>query len=144
MSVSQVIGREVPFADLLGIRVLHHEPGLARLELPARRELQNSFSVAHGGAVMTLADVALAVAAIRMDAAARGAVTVELKVSFVGRGEGALVAEGRCLKAGRSLAFCEGEVRDGRGVLVAKALGTFQLRREASPGDAVLPDGRRP
>lgn len=139
MSVSRTIGRRVPFADLLGVEVEHHQPGLARLSLEPRPELLNSFDKVHGGVVMTLADIALAVAAITQDGAALGAVTVELTVSFVGPGTGRLVAEGRCLKAGGSLAFCEGEVRDAAGALVAKALGTFKLRRGASTGDAVPP-----
>jgi uncharacterized protein (TIGR00369 family) len=143
MSVSKTIGRQVPFADLLGIRVAHHRPGLARLEVEARPELQNSFGNAHGGVVMTLADIALAVAAITQDGEARGAVTVDLTLSFVGPGKGTLVAEGRCLRIGSSLAFCEGEVRDSAGALVAKAMGTFQLRRgSGSTGDAVEPPGR--
>jgi acyl-coenzyme A thioesterase PaaI-like protein len=80
------------------------------------------------------------VAAIALDGRASGAITVELNVSFIGSGTGTLVAEGRCLKAGRSLAFSEGEVRDAGGNLVAKALGTFKLLRAAgSLGDAILP-----
>jgi uncharacterized protein (TIGR00369 family) len=129
VTLSEIIGRPVPFADLLGIRVAATEPGLARLELEVRPELQNSFHDAHGGVVSTLADVALAVAAVTSDGAARGAVTVDLSLTFVGPGRGRLVAEGRCLRAGRSLAFSEGEIRDGEGNLVAKAVGTFQLRR---------------
>lgn len=81
-------------------------------ELDIRRELMNSWRVAHGGAVMMLADIALAVAARTLDASAKGAMTVELKVSFIAPGRGRLIAEGRCLHAGRSLAFCEGEVRN--------------------------------
>jgi uncharacterized protein (TIGR00369 family) len=138
MSVSKAIGRHVPFAEHLGMRVVRHEPGLAVLALDVRPELTNSFQNAHGGVVMTLADVALALSAITRDGAARGAVTIELTVSFVGPGRGGLLAEGRCLRAGRSLAFCEGEVRDAEGSLVAKALGTFKLQR-ASAGDAVGP-----
>jgi acyl-coenzyme A thioesterase PaaI-like protein len=49
------------------------------------------------------------------------------------------VAEGRCVKAGKAIAFCEGEVLDEGGNLVAKALGTFRLRRGASSGDAIAP-----
>ncbi|MBS1108360.1 MAG: thioesterase superfamily protein [Anaeromyxobacteraceae bacterium] len=94
-----------------------------------RPELMNSFHDAHGGVVMALADVALAVAAITQDGAARGAITVDLSVSFLGPGKGTLLAEARCLRAGRSLAFSEGEIRDAEGSLVAKALGTFKLRR---------------
>ena len=129
MTLSELIGRPVPFAELLGLRVVPAEPGLARLELELRPELLNSFQDAHGGVVTTLADVALAVAAITRDGAARGAITVNLSVSFVGPGRGRLVAEARCLRSGRELAFSEGEVRDAAGELVAKAVGTFKLRR---------------
>ncbi len=133
----------MPFAELLGIRVVLREKGRAILEQRLRPELLNSWGVAHGGVVTTLADIALAVAALTLDASARGALTVELNVSFIGPGTGTLVAEGRCLKAGRSLAFSEGEIRDGEGKLVAKAVGTFQLRGErGSPGDAVGGGGR--
>ncbi len=140
MNVFNAIGRHVPFADLLGVKVAHHEPGRARLEIELRPELMNSWQVAHGGVVMTLADIALAVAALTLDRSAHGAMTIELKVSFLGPAADRLVAEARCLKAGRSLAFCEGEVTDGAGRLVAKALGTFRVRRgDGSPGDAVDP-----
>jgi len=142
MSLEKAIGRRVPFADLLGIEVTHRERGHARLELELRPELMNSWRVAHGGVVMTLADIALAVAAMTLDPGAKGAITVELKVSFLGPAEGRLVADGHCLRAGGKLAFCEGEVHDASGALVAKALGTFALRHgSGSPSDAVAPEG---
>jgi len=138
MSVSKILGRRVPFAELLGIQLTYQEPGRAILEMDLRPELQNSWHVAHGGVVMTLADIALAVAARTLETTATGAMTVELKVSFVGPGRGKLIAEGRCLRSGRSLAFCEGEVKDETGKLVAKALGTFILRRSPDIGDDAI------
>ncbi|MCX5730161.1 MAG: PaaI family thioesterase [Deltaproteobacteria bacterium] len=129
MTLSELIGRPVPFAEFLGIQIVKNQPGLARLEMALRPELLNSFHDAHGGVVMTLADVALAVAAITQDGTARGAITVDLSVSFIGPGKGTLVAESRCLRAGKVLAFSEGEIRDAQGSLVAKAIGTFKLRR---------------
>lgn len=129
MTLAELIGRPVPFADLLGIRIGAVEPGRCLLELPTRPELLNSHGGVHGGVVTALADVALAVAAIAREPGARGAYTVDLSVSFLGPGTGTLTAEGRCLRVGRSLAFSEGEVRDGRGELVAKAMGTFKVLR---------------
>jgi uncharacterized protein (TIGR00369 family) len=129
VTLSELIGRPVPFAEFLGIRIVGNEPGEARLEMALRPELLNSFHDAHGGVVMALADVALAVAAITREGTARGAITVDLSVSFLGPGKGTLSAEARCLRAGKSLAFSEGEIRDASGTLVAKAIGTFKLRR---------------
>jgi uncharacterized protein (TIGR00369 family) len=140
MSLSKIVGRPVPFAELLGVRIAHREAGLARVEVDARPELMNSHQAAHGGVVMTLADIALAVAAMTLDATCRGAVTIELKVSFLRPGTGTLVAEGRCIRHGKTLSFSEGEVRDRDGNLVAKALGTFRLvHRGEATGDAPLP-----
>jgi uncharacterized protein (TIGR00369 family) len=129
VTLSELIGRPVPFAEFLGIRIATLEPGAARLQLTLRPELLNSHHGAHGGVIMALADVALAVAAIARDGTAKGAYTVDLSVSFLGPGQGTLVAEGRCLRLGKSLAFSEGEVRDEQGELVAKAMGTFKLKR---------------
>ena len=138
MGATTSLARLVPFAEHLGIRLIRQEPGKAVLELDIRPELMNSWRVAHGGAVMTLADIALAVAARTLDATAKGAMTVELKLSFIAPGRGKLIAEGRCIHSGRSLAFCEGEVRDERGKLVAKAVGTFMLRRGRDTGDDAI------
>jgi uncharacterized protein (TIGR00369 family) len=88
---------------------------------------------------MTLLDIALAVALRSLDAAEKGAITVELKVNFVGPGLGTLVADGRCVHAGKTVAFCEGEVHDSAGKLVATASGTFMLRRERAT--ALSPEG---
>jgi uncharacterized protein (TIGR00369 family) len=129
MTLAELIGRPVPFADHLGIRLGSVDADRAVLELPLRPELLNSHGGVHGGVVTALADVALAVAAIAREPGARGAYTVDLSVSFLGPGAGTLTAEGRCLRVGRSLAFSEGEVRDDRGELVAKAIGTFKLLR---------------
>jgi uncharacterized protein (TIGR00369 family) len=133
VSVSEAIGSPVPFAELLGIEVTRRENGSARVELSLRPELLNSWSAAHGGVVMTLADVALAVAARTMDASANGAITVAMSLTFIGAGQDRLVADARCLRYGTSLAFCEGEIRDVKGALVAKAMGTFKMRRAKKP-----------
>jgi uncharacterized protein (TIGR00369 family) len=130
MDIEKTLGRKLPFATLLGIRLISKGDGRARLELEVRPELMNSWGAVHGGATMTLLDIALAVALRSLDAAEKGAITVELKVNFVGPGLGTLVADGRCVHAGKTVAFCEGEVHDSAGKLVATASGTFMLRRE--------------
>jgi uncharacterized protein (TIGR00369 family) len=130
MDIEVSLGRKLPFAKHLGIRLVGFGDGRARLELDARPELMNSWDSMHGGATMTLLDIALAVALRSLDAEKKGAITVELKVNFVGPGQGTLIADGRCVHRGKTIAFCEGEVHDASGKLVATASGTFMLRRD--------------
>lgn len=128
MDIEASLGRKLPFAKHLGIRLVSFGEGRARLALDSRPELLNSWDSMHGGATMTLLDIALAVALRSLDAREKGAITVELKVNFVGPGLGTLVADGRCVHRGKTIAFCEGEVHDATGKLVATASGTFMLR----------------
>ena len=128
MDIEASLGRKLPFAKHLGIRLVSFGEGRARLELDSRPELLNSWHSMHGGATMTLLDIALAVALRSLDAREKGAITIELKVNFVGPGLGTLVADGRCVHRGKTIAFCEGEVHDATGKLVATASGTFMLR----------------
>jgi len=138
MDLSQALGRRIPYADLLGVRLLSRGEGRAVLELTLRPELMNSWESAHGGVIMTLLDIAMAVAARSADPKALGAVTVEMKTSFIGTCTGTLVAEARCIHFGRSVAFCEAEARDASGTVVAKGSGTFMVRqpREAPAAPA--------
>lgn len=142
--VGKAVGRPIPFASHLGIRLRTRGEGHATLEADLRPELMNSWESAHGGVIMTLLDIAMAVAARSADPKAAGAVTVEMKTSFIGTCQGVLVAHGRCIHLGRSVAFCEGEARDAAGKLVARASGTFMVRRERGGGedDALPPDTR--
>ncbi len=130
VEIAQALGRNIPFASHLGIRIKEKGDGRAVLELDLRPELMNSYDAAHGGVVMTLLDIAMAVAARTRDATANGAITVEMKATFIGIGQGTLIAEGRCLHLGRQVAFCEGDMHDAAGKLVAKASGTFMLRHD--------------
>ena len=128
MDISEALGRRIPFASHLGVELLDRGDGRARLRLELRPELMNSFDAAHGGVVMTLLDIAMATAARTLDAKAVGAITVEMKTSFMGTGKGVLTATGQCLHLGRSVAFCEGKVHNADGKLAASASGTFMLR----------------
>jgi uncharacterized protein (TIGR00369 family) len=128
MDISQALGRTIPFASHLGIELIDKGDGRARLRLQLRPELMNSFEAAHGGVVMTLLDIAMALAARTRDPEAVGAITVEMKASFMNAGAGTLIADGVCLHLGRSVAFCEARIHGADGKLAATGSGTFMLR----------------
>lgn len=122
----------IPFAEHLGFELLRFEGGEAEIRFSARPEHLNSFSVVHGGASMTLLDVAMAHAArsvLSGSDASMGCVTIEMKTSFMqaARSEGGpLLAKGRLLHRTSTLAFTEGSVWDARGQLCAHATATFK------------------
>lgn len=118
-------GVHVPFLAWLEVRDVRLQPGEAQLELKLRPELLNSLDAAHGGVVCTVLDVAMAAAARSDDPSVR-VVTVEMSVKFLQPGTDTLIATGRTLHATRSLTFCEAEIRDHEGKLVAKATGVFK------------------
>lgn len=132
---------DIPFVQALGMQLWRFDGGFAEISLDVRPEMQNSWAVAHGGVVMTLLDVAMAHAArsVREDHehGAPGIVTVEMKTSFMRPATGRLVATGHLLHATKSMAFCDGSVRDGHGALCAHATGTFKFLRALQRGDAI-------
>jgi uncharacterized protein (TIGR00369 family) len=117
----------IPFVEYLGLRMLEKGGGSARVGFDPRPEHMNSWQAIHGGGVMTLLDAALSSACRSLDDDCIGATTVEMKVNFLAPARGPVIAEGRAQRAGRSLLFAEGELRDGGGTVVAKATGTFKL-----------------
>jgi len=121
--------RQIPFLELIGARAEHWEKGRAVVSIDVRPELTNSWKFAHGGVVLTLLDVAMGAAARTTDAKGHGIVTVNITVNFLRSCSGLLRAEGRVLRGGRSLVFCEGDVRDASGEAMAMAIGTFRLKK---------------
>ena len=124
---------DVPFIDDLGIHFVDAPVGQGCVTLDLQPRHLNSWNVAHGGVIMTMLDVAMAIAGRSIDPGSRGGVTVEMKTSFVQPGPAGtrLTATGRAFHRSTTMSFCEGEVRDADDRLIAKAMGTFKT---LSPG----------
>jgi uncharacterized protein (TIGR00369 family) len=133
-------GVEIPFVTLLGFELTHFENGESTITYSPRPEHQNSFGVAHGGAVMTLMEVTMATAA-RSVAPDMGVVTIEMKTSFMrpAPGDGSqLTGRGRLMQRTASMAFTEATLFDSQGQPCAHATGTFKyVRRPPLSGQPV-------
>jgi len=132
-------GPEVPFVTELGFTLHQMEGGASELRYAPRAQHLNSFGVVHGGACMTLLDVAMAVAARSLQPD-MGVVTIEMKTSFMQPARGALVARGRLLHRTRTMAFVEGTVQDIEGRVCSHATGTFRYLRRPEGAAAVPTD----
>jgi uncharacterized protein (TIGR00369 family) len=137
-SQTQQMTIESPFVDHLGAQLVSARDGASEVALPLSERHLNTWNIAHGGVTMTLADIALAMAARSVAGDGVGVVTVEMKVNFMQPGRGELRAYGRVLTRTTTMAYCEGEVRDSEGHFVAKALGTFKYMRRLAVGRDVV------
>ena len=135
MSLS--FGVVIPFVDHLGFTLERFEGGESELHYTAQPEHFNSFVVTHGGASMTLLDVTMATAA-RSVQPDMGAVTIEMKTTFMRAAKGPLVAKGRLMHRTATMAFTEATVYDAEGRACTHATGTFKYvkRLPVGPGSA--------
>lgn len=115
----------IPFVNHLGFTLHHMANGESELRYTAKPEHLNTFDVTHGGASMTLMDVAMAVAARSVEKT-MGVVTIEMKTTFMQPSRGPLRAKGRLMHRTATMAFCEATITDEAGAACAHATGTFK------------------
>lgn len=114
-----------PVTDALGLRLTDCGQGHATWEMDVSARLHNAMGTLHGGILCDLADAAMGVAYLTLLERGEPFTTVELKINFLRPvRSGRLVAVGRVVKAGRTLALTECDVTDPEGRLVARATST--------------------
>ena len=121
---------DVPFLKLLGVRCLRAELGEGEVVLALKPEHNNSWEVAHGGVLLTLMDVGMAVAARAADEAGRGVVTVELKANFMQAAQGVVRVATRTVHATPTLVFVEAKLYDERDRICCMGSATFKYFKE--------------
>ena len=117
---------DVPFAKLLGLEVDSVEPGQAVLSMKLRDDLMRNHGIAHGGAVATLIDSAMAFAITQLLDANEHTVTVDLTIHFLRPlTEGSARASARVVRAGKRVITVSAEVFDHQDKLAATAISTY-------------------
>jgi acyl-CoA thioesterase len=127
----------VPFIKELGVEFISAADGRSVVALNLEPWHLNSWSVAHGGVLMSLLDVAMAVAGRSLNASDGGGVTVEMKTSFLqpAKAGSRLIVSGYAFHRSTTMAFCEGEARDSDDRLIAKSMGTFKYLKSGAGSD---------
>ena len=129
-------GVDIPFVTNLGFELKKFDNGESAITYTPRPEHLNSFAVTHGGAIMTLMDVTMAVAArsVQKD---MGVVTIEMKTSFMqpAPGDGSqLTGKGRLIHRTATLAFTEATLYNAQGRACSHATGTFKYVKRLVTG----------
>lgn len=108
---------------LIGARISHVAPGAVDIELPHRDDLTQQHGFLHGGIVSMVADTAGGYAGYTLFPVDASVLTAEYKLNLLAPAQGeTYVAEGRVVKAGRTLCVTTGEVysiHEGKRVLCA-------------------------
>lgn len=117
-----VMTEAVPYWRTLGLELKEVTPGRAVFEAEARPELMQNAAVVHGGVLASIADSACAVAGMSKVFPDKYATTINLQLAYLKPlAEGRFRAEGACVKAGKTILFCEAVVFDENGTVICRA-----------------------
>jgi uncharacterized protein (TIGR00369 family) len=110
---------------LIGASLRKVEAGEVEIALPWRDDLTQQKGFIHGGVLGMIADTACGYAAFSLMPAGGSLVTVEYKMNILKPGRGALLAQGKVIRAGRTLTVARAEVYAEDGSHVATMLQTL-------------------
>jgi 1,4-dihydroxy-2-naphthoyl-CoA hydrolase len=125
----------MPFARLMGVRVVEAAPNRVVAEMPVREDFCTVNSVLHGGAVMAFADSVGALATVLNLPPGAGTTTVESKTNFVGAIKAGDIARAECspVHVGRTTMVWQTRILRGDGKLAALVTQTQMVLAVASP-----------
>lgn len=113
--------KKMPFAELLGIRILSAAPERVTAEMAVRDSLCTVPAVLHGGALMALADSLGAYATLLNLAAGASTTTIESKTNFLAPAPAGTTVTGECaaVHRGRRTMVWQTRITNAQGKLLA-------------------------
>jgi uncharacterized protein (TIGR00369 family) len=116
-----------PFQHHLGIETVEAAEGRTLLRFTFKPEHANRKGDVHGGVLATLIDLAMsqAIRSVAKDVA--GMSTVNMTINYLDTASGDLVARGKAMKIGRTIAVGEATCETADGRVVAHGTGAFRL-----------------
>ena len=95
------------------------DDGVGVVELDIHPESLNIWGTTHGGLLYTLSDVACGCAVLTVRPESHVTVTGSMDYLRPAPAKGRVIATGRVTKMGGKLAYCDSELRDEAGTLIA-------------------------
>jgi uncharacterized protein (TIGR00369 family) len=120
-SVAVIEEKKMPFAELLGVRILSAAPERLTAEMVVRENLCTLPPVLHGGAVMAFADSLGAYATMLNLAEGASTTTIESKTNFLAPAPAGTTVTGECtaLHRGRRTMVWQTRITNAQGRLLA-------------------------
>ena len=139
-----ILVNESPYFSLLSMEIKDLQWGTCLMEEELAEKHLQPFGNVHGGAIASLVDATAFWAVFPQVERGKGLTTVEMKLNYLAPAQkGKLVAQGRCIKIGRTLALGEASVTNGEGTLIAHGTVTMMVVPDLRiPGYENLPPAR--
>ena len=114
----------------VGYKVAKVGDGKAELAFPYGKAITRRGGIVHGGIIMYTLDNVCGIAVMTVNPGV-DQVTMELKINFLEPlKNGPFVARAKVVRAGGTVAVAEGEIRDAKGQVCAKGMGTWYLMKK--------------
>ena len=116
----------LPFAKLMGMRLVDIRPNEAVVEIEMRDDLRQPSGVLHGGVTATLMDTAMAFAVRTYLTDTEPTATIDLTVHYLRpHVEGKAICTARVIRPGKRIFTVSAEVHNEDGTLIATGLSTY-------------------
>lgn len=116
----------LPFAKLIGMRLVDMRPDTAVIEIEMRDDLRHPGGILHGGVTATLIDTAMAYAVRTRLEPNTPTATIDLTVHYLRPHiNGKFTCTAKVVRAGKRIFTVSAEVHNEEGVLIATALSTY-------------------
>jgi uncharacterized protein (TIGR00369 family) len=126
--------RAPPFTRWLNGRLVAVDRGLVTMRWVVREEAINAAGILHGGIQAAMLDEVMGTAVATLDLPSFH-ISIDLNITFLGRAKlgDTVTGTGRVIREGRRLVYCEGELVDAEGKLMARASSNLIGPREDKP-----------
>jgi uncharacterized protein (TIGR00369 family) len=117
----------LPIGEHLGFRIASVEKGRVILTGRPDRRSYNLLNSVHGGWTAAILDTAMALSNLSTLAADQGFTTLDIRINYlrpITVETGEVRAEGRVIQGGRRVAYCEANLSDAAGKLLAHGTGS--------------------
>ena len=117
---------ELPFAKLMGMRLVDLQLDLAVIKIDMRDDLRHPGGILHGGVTATLIDTAMAYAVRTRVEPTDPTATIDLTVHYLRPHiDGTFTCTAKVVRAGRRIFTVSADVHNEKGVLIATAISTY-------------------
>ncbi len=118
--------QSLPFARLIGMRLVDIRPNEAVIAIDMRDDLQQPSGVLHGGVTATIIDTAMAFAVRTHLADTEFSATIDLTVHYLRpHTSGTFTCTAKVVRAGKRIFTVSADVENEEGKLIATGLSTY-------------------